>query len=179
MKKYIFTTLLIVFGLVLFSGCATMKGQTAGEYVDDSTLTTKVNGVILKDADAHYFKIDVATTQGDVVLQGIVNSRETEGRLVANVWEIKGVKSVKSLLKLKGETAGEYLDDSVITTKVNGEILKDADAHYLKIDVTSSKGEVVLQGFVNSRRTEARLIAKIRELSGVKSVQSFLKIQAK
>jgi len=179
MKKFILTTVSMVFGLALFSGCVTTKGQTTGEYIDDSTMTTKVNAVILKDADAHYFKIDVTTTKGDVILQGIVNSRETEGRLVANVWEIKGVKSVKSLLKLKGETAGEYLDDSVITTKVNGEILKDADAHYLKIDVTSSKGEVVLQGFVNSRRTEARLIAKIRELSGVKSVQSFLKIQAK
>src|SRR3990172_11889556 len=63
MKKVIFMTVLMVFGLALFSGCATMTGETTGEYIDDSTITTKVNAVIVKDPDAQYFKIDVATTK--------------------------------------------------------------------------------------------------------------------
>ena len=46
-------------------------------------------------------KIDVTTTQGDVVVTGFVNSRETEERLVAKIRGIKGVKSVKSLLKVE------------------------------------------------------------------------------
>jgi osmotically-inducible protein OsmY len=100
-RKVIFMTVLMVFGLALFSGCATMKGETTGEYIDDSTITTKVNEIIVKDPDAHYFKIDVTTTQGDVVLQGFVNSRQTEDRLVAKIREIRGVKSVKSLLKVE------------------------------------------------------------------------------
>ena len=100
-KKVIFIVLLMVFGLALFSGCATMKGETTGEYVDDSTITTEVNAQIVKDPDAHYLKIDVSTTKGDVVLQGFVNSRETEKRLTAKIREIKGVKSVKSLLKVE------------------------------------------------------------------------------
>jgi len=101
MKKVIFMAVLMVFGLALFSGCATMKGETTGEYIDDSTITTKVNAVIVKDPDAQYFKIDVATTKGDVVLQGFVNNTNTEARLVAKIREIKGVKSVKSLLKVE------------------------------------------------------------------------------
>jgi osmotically-inducible protein OsmY len=35
------------------------------------------------------------------VLTGFVDSRETEERLVAKIKEIRGVKSVKSLLKLE------------------------------------------------------------------------------
>jgi osmotically-inducible protein OsmY len=101
MKNVIFMTVLMVFGLALFSGCASIKGETTGEYIDDSTITTKVNGVIVKDPDAHYFKIDVTTTQGDVVLQGFVNSRQTEDRLVTKIRQIKGVKSVKSLLNVE------------------------------------------------------------------------------
>ncbi|NTU43301.1 MAG: BON domain-containing protein [Nitrospirales bacterium] len=101
MKKAILMTMLMLFGLVLFSGCATMKGETTGEYIDDSTMTTKINRIIVEDPDAHYFKIDVTTTQGDVVLQGFVNSRATEARLVSKIREIRGVKSVKSLLKLE------------------------------------------------------------------------------
>ena len=101
MKKVIFIAVLMVFGLALFSGCASMKGETTGEYIDHSTITTKVNADIVKDPDAHYFKIDVTTTQGHVVLQGFVNNRDTEARLVAKIREIRGVKSVKSLLKIE------------------------------------------------------------------------------
>ncbi|MCE5311763.1 MAG: BON domain-containing protein [Nitrospiraceae bacterium] len=103
MKKIILLTVLIVFGLALLSGCAALKGETTGEYIDDSTIHTKVTSVIVKDPDAHYLKIDVTVTQGDVVLQGFVNSRETETRLIEKIKEIRGVKSVKSLLKIEAK----------------------------------------------------------------------------
>jgi osmotically-inducible protein OsmY len=46
----------------------------------------------------------VTVTQGHVVLTGFVNSRETEGRVADKIREIKGVKSVKSLLKIEKRT---------------------------------------------------------------------------
>jgi len=101
MKKLIFMTVLMVFGLALFSGCATMTGETAGENIDDSTIHTKATAIVVKDPDAHYFKIDVSVTKGDVVLTGFVNSRQTEDRIVAKMREIRGVKSVKSLLNIE------------------------------------------------------------------------------
>ena len=101
MKKVILFSVLIFSGLTMVSGCSSMRGETAGEYIDDSTTTTQVNGIIVKDADAKYLKIDVTTTKGDVVLQGFVNSRETEERLVAKIEKIRGVKSVKSLLRIE------------------------------------------------------------------------------
>jgi osmotically-inducible protein OsmY len=101
MKKVFLLTVLMVFGLALLSGCAHMTGETAGEHIDDSTIHTKATAIVVKDPDAHYFKIDVSVTQGDIVLTGFVNSRATEERIVGNMREIKGVKSVKSLLKLE------------------------------------------------------------------------------
>ena len=100
-KSIVLLPVLMFFGLALFSARAAMAGETVGEYIDDSTITTEVNAVIVRDPDAHYFKIDVSTTRGDVVLTGFVNSRETEDRLVAKIKEIRGVKSVKSLLKVE------------------------------------------------------------------------------
>ncbi len=101
MKKVIFLAVLAVFGLTLFTGCASITGETAGEYVDDSKITTEVNALIVKDPDAHYLKIDVTTTQGEVVLTGFVNSKQTESRLVSKIRQLKGVKAVKSLLKVE------------------------------------------------------------------------------
>ena len=100
-QKFIFMTLLMVFGLALFSGCATMTGETAGENIDDSTIHSKVSAIVIKDPDARYFKLDYTVTKGEVVLTGFVNSRQTEDRLVAKIREIKGVTSVKSLLNVE------------------------------------------------------------------------------
>lgn len=101
MKKVILVAVLMGFGLALFSGCASIKGETTGQYMDDTTMHSQVNAVVVNDPDAHYFKIDVSVTQGDVVLTGFVNSRETESRIIAKIREIKGVKSVKSHLKVE------------------------------------------------------------------------------
>ena len=101
MKKFILLSVLMVFGLALFSGCATMTGQTAGENIDDATITTKVNGIIVNEPDAHYWKIDVTTTKGDVMLTGVVNSKAAEDRLVGKIRQVKGVKSVQSHLKVE------------------------------------------------------------------------------
>ena len=44
-------TVLMMFGLTLFSGCATMKGESTGEYIDDSMITTKVNSIIVEPVE--------------------------------------------------------------------------------------------------------------------------------
>ena len=101
MKRLVLLAIFTILGLTLFSGCATMTGETAGEKIDDATITTEANAVIVKDPDAHYLKINVDTTQGNVVLTGFVNSSKTEERLVGKIRQIRGVKSVKSLLKVE------------------------------------------------------------------------------
>jgi hyperosmotically inducible protein len=101
MKKVIFMAVLMVFGLALFSGCASITGRTAGEYIDDSSITTEVNAIIVKDPDAQYLKIDVSSTNGNVVLQGFIHDRTAEERIVAKIRQIKGVKSVKSNLEVE------------------------------------------------------------------------------
>jgi osmotically-inducible protein OsmY len=100
-KKIIFMTMLMVFGLALFSGCASMTGRTAGEHVDDASITTQANAIIVKDADAKYLKIDVSSLEGNVTLQGFIHDRKAEDRIVSEIRKINGVKSVKSNLKME------------------------------------------------------------------------------
>ena len=101
MKNVIFLAVLVVFGLALFSGCASMTGRTAGEYIDDSNITSQANAIIVKDPDAQYLKIDVSSTNGNVVLAGFIHDKKAEERIVAKIRQIKGVKSVKSELKVE------------------------------------------------------------------------------
>jgi osmotically-inducible protein OsmY len=101
MRKLMLLTVLMVVGLAMFSGCASMTGKTAGETIDDASITTQANAVIVKDQDAKYLKIDVSSTDGNVVLVGFIHDKAAEDRIVAKIRQIKGVKSVQSNLKVE------------------------------------------------------------------------------
>lgn len=72
------------------------------------------------------------------------------------------------------ESTGEYLDDSVLTTKVKSTILGDSQLKLLQISVETFKGVVQLSGFVDSAAAASRAVELTRKVPGVKSVNNSL-----
>lgn len=72
------------------------------------------------------------------------------------------------------ESTGEYLDDSVLTTKVKTSILGDSSLKMLQINVETFKGVVQLSGFVDSASAANRAVELARKVRGVKSVNNSL-----
>jgi osmotically-inducible protein OsmY len=72
------------------------------------------------------------------------------------------------------ESTGEYLDDSVLTTKVKTSILGDSRLKLLQINVETFKGVVQLSGFVDSASAAARAVELARTVKGVKTVNNSL-----
>lgn len=75
------------------------------------------------------------------------------------------------------ESTGEYVDDSIITTKVKAQIFDDPMLNVLQINVETFKGEVQLSGFVNSDVASARAVEVTRSVKGVQSVKNSLIIK--
>ena len=72
------------------------------------------------------------------------------------------------------ESTGEYVDDSVITTKVKSSLGADDFLKSFQISVETYKGTVQLSGFVNSQQALAKAGEIARGVSGVKSVKNDL-----
>ncbi len=72
------------------------------------------------------------------------------------------------------ESTGEYLDDSVVTSKVKAAILKDPKLKLFQINVETFKGVVQLSGFVNSNESAKRAVDLTRRVKGVKQVNNSL-----
>jgi len=72
---------------------------------------------------------------------------------------------------------GEYVDDTVITTKVKALILEDPLTKVMEIKVKTFKGEVQLSGFVSSRAAANRAIELARSVQGVTSVKDDMQIK--
>ena len=77
----------------------------------------------------------------------------------------------------KQEGTGEYLDDSVITTKVKAEIFNDASLKSSEINVETFKGVVQLSGFVNSQADINRAVEVARKVKGVTSVKNDMRVK--
>ena len=74
----------------------------------------------------------------------------------------------------KHESTGEYVDDSVITTKVKTLLAEDDFLKSFQIGVETFKGRVQLSGFVNSQDAVNRAVQITRGVGGVKSVKNDL-----
>lgn len=74
----------------------------------------------------------------------------------------------------KQTSTGEYLDDSVITTKVKALVFNEPSLKVLQIKVETFKGEVQLSGFVDSVESVRKAEEVARSVAGVKSVKNSL-----
>ena len=72
----------------------------------------------------------------------------------------------------KQEGTGEYIDDSVITTKVKAAILNEPTLKVAEINVETFKGTVQLSGFVSSATDSTKAVQVTRTVKGVKAVKN-------
>jgi osmotically-inducible protein OsmY len=74
----------------------------------------------------------------------------------------------------KQESTGEYVDDSVITTKVKSLLAADDFLKSFQISVETYKGTVQLSGSVNSQKAIDKAVEIARSVKGVNSVRNNL-----
>lgn len=74
----------------------------------------------------------------------------------------------------KQSSTGEYIDDSVITTKVKSQLAGDDFLKSFRISVETYKGVVQLSGFVNTQAAVDNAGQIARSVTGVQSVKNDL-----
>ena len=77
----------------------------------------------------------------------------------------------------KHEGTGEYVDDSVITTKVKAAIFAEPTLKSAEINVETFKGVVQLSGFVSSSGDISKATQLARGVPGVKSVKNDMRVK--
>lgn len=77
----------------------------------------------------------------------------------------------------KHEGTGEYIDDSVITTKVKAMIFNEDSLKSGEINVETFKGVVQLSGFVSSQANIDKAVEVARKVNGVKMVNQDMRVK--
>ena len=75
------------------------------------------------------------------------------------------------------EGTGEYIDDTVITTKVKAALLADSETKVLQVNVETFKGVVQLSGFVVNQAVASRAVELARGVKGVNQVKNDMRLR--
>lgn len=80
---------------------STRSRESAGEYIDDATLTAKVKAALAENPDVKAMEVNVETHRGDVQLSGFVTTQAEINKAVQLARNVKGVRSVKNDIRIK------------------------------------------------------------------------------
>ncbi|SMC23070.1 BON domain-containing protein [Desulfacinum hydrothermale DSM 13146] len=95
---FFFILMVLVAGL---AACQTPAGRSAGQVLDDATITAKVKAKLLDDPLVSGLAIDVDTFQGEVTLTGVVHSPKARIRAEDLARKTRGVRSVRNLIRIQ------------------------------------------------------------------------------
>jgi osmotically-inducible protein OsmY len=86
-------------------GCAVTSGQSsAGQYVDDTTITSRVKTRFAKDEQVSASRIQIETLNGTVQLAGFVPTQGEKDRAGAIAREVPDVKDVRNNIIVRPAT---------------------------------------------------------------------------
>lgn len=96
------SVLFAAIALTTLAGCAsTQKHESTGQYLDDSSITTRVKAAIFEEPTLKSAEINVETFKARVQLSGFVSSRANIDRATAVAQGVSGVASVANDMRIK------------------------------------------------------------------------------
>ena len=162
------------------AACSSTRTQRApGEQVDDAALLTSVKSALAAESAEAAADVNVDVYRGEVKLSGFVDNENDRAQAVAAARGVEGVKSVKNDIAIgESSSAGEVIDDSVLTAKVKTALVSDKTVNALDVNVETNMGVVQLAGFADTREQIAQASEVARGVDGVKAVKNDLRLKS-
>jgi hyperosmotically inducible protein len=182
------TATALISALLIVACSSTPTQRSAGETVDDATLTGKVKAALVDNDLVKAGEVNVDSYRGVVQLNGFVGTQAEKSAASKAAQSVKGVKEVRNNLEVKSvamanadadRSAGQVVDDATITAKVKTDLIADPTTKAHQINVDTNSGIVELGGFVDSQEAKDRAGEVARSVKGVKDVKNDLQLKPK
>ncbi|MDR4480598.1 MAG: BON domain-containing protein [Nitrospira sp.] len=95
------TRLAFAVAMLSIIGCQSATGKTAGQIIDDASITAAVQSKLSADRLSNFSRIDVDTERGVVTLNGVVTSPDQKIRVAEMAREVTGVRTVNNNLQIQ------------------------------------------------------------------------------
>jgi hyperosmotically inducible protein len=101
MKTMMKAILPVIALMLCLNGCQTVTGETLGQNIDDTTITTTVKAKLAAEKGSTLTHVGVDTNRGVVQLSGVVDSAADRSLAERVTRSVSGVKGVANNLQVK------------------------------------------------------------------------------
>ncbi|MBT3789209.1 MAG: BON domain-containing protein [Alphaproteobacteria bacterium] len=164
---------------------AAVEDRTADDIASDLAIKGKLTANVIDKMGSDVISIGADVYEQVVMLTGTVETGKQKtqaGRLAKDVENVKNVYNeilvIKAIDKEKGSVEN-YVDDSVIETKINAQLLDAGGVSVTNYRYRSVGGRVFLLGRALSNAELKKALGIVKGIDGVKSVKSRIFVRAK
>ena len=173
----LFTGSILGLTIIVFTACESMTGKTAGQSVDDATVTASVQAKLTRDKLLNFSRINVDTDQNVVSLNGVVQTMEEKSRAEDLARQVAGVRDVNNNLQIQPltDSMASEAEPSQSVEGIKGEVSRiEGDTYFVKEE---SGKEVRLHTDDTTQKTGAihegdRIEAQMNEQNHALSIRS-------
>jgi hyperosmotically inducible periplasmic protein len=171
----------MLWSVVLSVAAAGALAQTQGApNTDDAVISMRVKAALIGNDATKASQINVETHSGIVQLSGFVDSDAMRAAATSSAMRVSGVKEVQNKLMLRdaNRSTGQAVDDTVIASRVKGELAgKTGLDTATSINVEVNSGVVELSGVVSTLDQKTKAAAIARTVDGVKAVRNNISLK--
>lgn len=150
--------------------------RSVGTMVDDSIISSTIKTKMIADEFVKARNIDVDVLNGIVYLLGVVESA-SQKRMAADVARgVEGVRGIENQLVVGKTTAGQILNDTVLTSKIKTRLLREPDITSTNVDVDTYNNVVSLTGIIKSSREKNKILNIVRQVAGNRQIVDNLSV---
>ncbi len=170
--------------MVTASGCtvysAAVDERNVKTIASDTKLKLAIEKHFLDDSLVKVLDISAFVYDGNAYLTGEYDTQAERQRAIELAGKVRGVRSVTSylLVKNKKDFCGTT-DNLALAAKVKRALIEDKDIWATNINVEAVQCHIVLLGIVGSKVQVRKAVAHAEAVTGVRSVESYLRVSGK
>tara|TARA_B100000945_G_C20272294_1_gene544550 strand:+ start:319 stop:912 length:594 start_codon:yes stop_codon:yes gene_type:complete len=145
--------------------------RTVGMQIDDSIMQKNLISRLTLTQKKYLISISIKVLDGNIFLSGKVDEPEEKLKVVKLAWETKGVRSVKSAIKIKGETNFKNTaKDVLITSQLRTALIFNKLTKATNYNIDTINGKIYIFGIAMTKDEKKEVIKEAEEIYGVQDV---------
>lgn len=160
-----------------------VEDRSAGDIAKDTEIKAKIVADVIDEMGTDVISISADVYEQEVMLTGMVETgdqRTQAGNLTRNIEGVTKLYNeilVKSALEEEQGAVEGFIDDTVIETKINAQLLDAKGVNVTNFIYRSVRGHVFLFGRALSDKEKAKATEIARDIDNVLSVKNLAKVK--
>ena len=139
--------------------------------IDDSIMQKNLMGRLALTEKKYLISLGVKVLDGNIFLSGKVDEPEEKLKITKLAWETKGVRSVKSVITIKGQTNFKNTaKDILITSQLRTAMIFNKSIKASNYNIDTINGKTYIFGIAITKDEEKAVINETKNIYGLKEI---------